>query len=287
MAIHRFTFQPQRSAPVPSNEPNPLIPQKLTQLPNVDKEVLTFEKINSQPEQVNEFTVRGFRVFDEAIKAWLTEMFLIPTKNGVKRADVRIAGGDKSYLIWRQKILDRLKGHNSEGRITLPAVSVNRTSASFLTELFSPPHHHMALRYTDESLRRVAKIYRPVPYLLEYEITWWTEFKRDAEYMLYELMPRFNPLAEIVVEDVQLRGNLVMRPGDWKDESDIESAAKSKDFRRYSYNFSAEAWLPLPEQIVPTVLGTISVIEEDPTGFIESIDNVYSFDDWSVTASNF
>ncbi len=280
MAVHDFTHTPKTPKPVPKNEPKPLVPQKLDQHLPQPKIEITHDPINTDHADVNEHDVLGFRVFDEAIKDWLKDMFKnVPTvSSGLKAAEVRIAGENRAYLMRKADL--------ESGRIKLPVVSVDRTSSSYYEEEFSPPYHPLRIRYTDCSRTAAAKIFRPVPYLLEYTISWWTEHKKDAEWMLYELLPRFNPLCEIVVEDTQWRGPLTMRLGDWKDDSDKSQDAKQKEFKKYVMDITAEAWLPLPDQIVKTVVGRVQTIEEDATP-VDFTEDLYNNLNWASGTVNF
>jgi len=167
---------------------------------------------------------------------------------------VKIAGGDKSLLIWS----DDLK----EGRARLPLAAISREGAEFNPEKYSPNILPMALRYLGRRGDLAALIYRPSPWLVNYKIIIWAEHKRDAEYILYQTLTRFNPLAEFKMYDGKLQGNIQLRFTGSTDASDKESGYDQHAKVRYEIGCTAEAWLPLPEKIVKTVLGkTVSLKE--------------------------
>jgi hypothetical protein len=112
---------------------------------------------------------------------------------------------------------------------------------------------------------RVALVRRPVPYLVKYILTVWSAWKRDADYALYQILSRFNPLAEFVMCDQHLQGSVQLRFEGSADTSEKEAGFDQKAKTRYEFSMTAEAWLPLPETIVPTVLGHASVIREATT----------------------
>lgn len=200
----------------------------------------------SYPYHLEEFLTPAFRSLDDAMKQYWSGI-RVPTKDSYRFMRVKVAGGEKSLLIWN----DDLK----EGRVRMPVASISRESHAFNAEKFSPAYHPMTIRFINNRKDQVAKVYRPVPYLVEYTLSIWTEHKRDAEYILYQILTRFNPMAEFKMYDGKLQGNVQIRFGGSTDMSDKEVGYNEYANVRYEVTMSAEAWLPLPEKIVPTVLG--------------------------------
>ncbi len=79
---------------------------------------------------------------------------------------------------------------------------------------------------------------------------------------MYQILTRFNPLAEFRMSDEKLEGNVQLRFGGSQDASDKEAGYDQNANVRYEVTMTAEAWLPLPEKIVPTVLGRVAVLRE-------------------------
>jgi len=206
---------------------------------------------------IQEFLTPGFRELDSAMKAFWSGI-RVPTKDAYRFMRVKIAGGDRSLLIWKDDL--------TNGRVKLPIASLDRGSSEYLTEKYSPPRLAMGRRYLTNRGDRVAKVYRPVPYLVNYTMIVWATHKRDAEYILYQVLTKFNPLAEFVMFDGHLSGVVTIKFGGHTDATEKEVAADQQAKIKYEYKMSAEAWLPLPEKIVPTVLGRVGVIKEGNTG---------------------
>jgi hypothetical protein len=215
------------------------------------------QKINGEyeayPYNVEEFLTPGFRSLDDAMKNYFSGV-RVPTKDSYRFMRVKVAGGDKSILIWA----DDLK----EGRVRLPLAALSRDSMEFNQDKYSPIYHSMGHRFVNSSGTKVAKLYRPVPYLVKYTMTIWAEFKRDAEYILHQLMVRYNPIAEFKMWDGHIAGSVQLRFDGVTDASDKENGFDQHAAVRYELSTTAEAWLPLPEKIVPTVLGTVGSIKE-------------------------
>lgn len=233
----------------------PVIPIGVKQLSDVQggRVDIDSEDLGVHPDYVEEFSMPGFRALDSAMKKYWSGL-RIPTKDSFRMVRVKIAGGDKSLMVWNDDL--------REGRVKLPVVSINRLSYKFHKENYSPPYLSMGRRYTSNRLDRVAKIKRPIPYLVEYEFIVWTEFKREAEYLLYQISTRFNPLATFWMYDEHLEGVVTLHLDGMTDASDKEAPADEKAKIRHEYKMTAEAWLPLPETIVPTIMGRVAAIGE-------------------------
>ena len=266
MALHTFDFTAKSNKTGVTPERAPLITPRLPQQPDLEeKDELVNSDVNlNQPEDVRSVLVRGFHAMDEGMKRYF-EKLQVPTKDATRALTVRVAGGDKTFLIWAQEV--------RAGRIKLPVLSINRTGWRFNPEKFSPPHIEMARRFANNDGSRMILTYRPWPALLDYTLSFWTERKRDIEYIMHQILIRFNPLGEIRIEDESgLRGNAQIRLGDSSDNSDIDVGAEDLAKVRYDVNVTLEGWLPLPDKILPTALGKVTSLHEFDGTFLESLD---------------
>lgn len=266
MAVHDFVFNPQSSNQTLAPERAPQIIQPLPTQPDlVEKDELINSDLNlNQPEDVRSVLVRGFYSMDLGLKRYFEDI-LVPTADSVRPLTVRLAGGDKTFLIWIQDL--------RAGRIQLPVMSINRTGWRFNPEKFSPPHHPMDRNFAHGDGSRIVLTYRPWPALIDYTLSVWTERKRDMEYIMHQVQTRFHPLGEFKIDDESgLRGNVQLRFGDVTNNSDIDIGAEELAKVRYDVSITMEGWLPLPEKILPTVLGKVMSIHEINGQFIEAFD---------------
>jgi hypothetical protein len=271
MAIHNFHFT---TAPVNSGKTSgvtveraPIITPQLPDQPDlVEKDDLVNSDLNlNQPEDVRSVLVEGFKAMDRGIKAYFSDI-RVPTGDDIRSTPmtVRIAGGDKTFLQWIQDL--------RAGRVKLPVMSINRTGWRFNVEKFSPPHLYMTRKFAHNDGSRVKLVYRPWPALIDYTLSVWTERKRDMEYVIHQIQPRFNPLAEFRIDDdAGLRGNVQLRFGDATDNSDIDIGAEELAKVRYDLTVTMEGWLPLPEKILPAALGRVMTLHEIDGTFLEPI----------------
>ena len=243
---------PRSSMPVGgATELNPAIqqyPAGINQISEIDgKSNLGggWERDRVGVEDIVEWSQPAFHYLDEAMKLYWSDI-RIPTKDSVRFAKTRVSGGNKSLQIWKDDLL--------HGRLKLPMIAINRGVHSYNSEKFSPAYHPMGKIFTGPDMRRVRKVFRPVPYLVEYTIEIWAETKRDAEHAIYQMMPRFNPLAEFRATDDHVVGTVQLRFGGVSDVSDKEVPAEQLAKIKYELSTTAEAWLSLPEQIVPTII---------------------------------
>lgn len=205
------------------------------------------------PGHVEEFVIPGFRSLDEAVKLYFSGI-RIPTRDSYKLLRVKISGGEKATLIWA----DDLK----EGRAKYPVAAISRSGHQFNWDKFSPPYGYFGKRFLNTTGDLVALSYRPVPFLVSYDLTVVTERKRDIEYILYQILTRFNPVAEFRMFDGKMAGCVILRYDGANDASDKETGFDQNQLIRYEFSFQAEAWLPLPEKILKTVLGRVSTFKE-------------------------
>jgi hypothetical protein len=214
-----------------------------------------FERQNVNiAEEVHEILPQGHRTMDRGLKNYFSGI-PVPTKDGVRIMGVRISGGDKPYLIWAQDL--------RYGRVTLPIMAIRRESDEFHFMKFSPAHHHyIAKRFIDQECSRIALTYRPVPSLINYTLSVWAEHKRDLEYVNYQVRRRFNPVAEFLVEDEHLRGSVFLKYNGTTMAIDDDIPAEQRQNKRYDYSITMEGWMPLPEKIVPSILGTVTSLRE-------------------------
>lgn len=213
------------------------------------------------PYSVEEFIIPGFRSLDAGMKHYWSGI-RVPTKDSYRFMRVKIAGGDKNLMIWK----DELVG----GRARLPLAAIDRGSHEFNKEKYSNTKLPMDIKYPTTRGNLAIKVFRPVPFLVDYKLTIWGERKRDADYVLYQALTRFNPLAEFRIFDSKLQGTVILRYGGCQDASDKEVGADQSANVRYEISMTAEAWLPLPEVTVPTVLGQVTSLREQYGSVLES-----------------
>lgn len=236
-------------------ELNPNMPKfPIVGVDNVPRDDIFFERLNIDiSQEVHEILPSGFRTMDRGVKNFFSN-WPIPTTNGLKMMQVRIAGGDKPYLTWAQDL--------KRGRITLPVMAIKRENSTFHAEKFSPEGHYTSMRYLGVDRSRIAGAFRPVPALITYTCSTWAEHKKDLEIINYQFLRKFNPAAEFVIEDEHLRGSVFMKCDDSSCLVDDEVPPDQRQNKRMDYRITIEGWLPLPEKFVPTILGQVVCLKE-------------------------
>lgn len=229
-------------------------PQNQPNLNRVDAKAT--DPINTATEDVESRTPIGYRTMDRGVKDFFSDI-VVPTKDGARKLDVRVAGGDKTILFWKQLM-------EEDNRIKLPIMSVNRISMSpnpnRLTPASAVPNFYQ--HFADRDGTRMVISPREYSVLISYTLSVWTERKRDMEYVAYQVMTRFNPLAEWRVQDEFMCGNIIGKLEGSTDNSDIDIEANQLAKVRYDFNIQIEGWLPLPGRVVPTVLGRVQDLAE-------------------------
>jgi hypothetical protein len=273
MPIYDFTQNPPRSVN-PTNaafqgSQEKIIDHRPIQVPSLEKKDISIvdEAINYAPEEVREVASRGFFALDDGLKNWMSGI-KIPTLDSYKIANVHVVTQDRSILSWAQEFID--------GRVSLPVISIQRTSWTFDPTRFTPPYVPIRKEYTDNTMRRVRQIYRPIPFKVDYSIFMWCEFKKDAEYIDNHIITRSNPLGIFYVEDEYYSQQARVKHTGSSDNSDID-IVKERAKVIYNANLQVEYAIPINEKIVPTVLGRVATVKESPVG---EIFDVYRVDDF-------
>jgi len=259
MPIHNFDFSPKNLNAGVRPEVNPVVPVTVANQPAADRvDAQAHDPINTATDDVNNVYPNGLRTMDRGIKEFFQDID-VPTKDGNRKLEVRIAGGDKTILFWKQ-----LMDVDSENRIKLPVMSVNRTGWQWNPMRQTPASagHYFYRRMADKDGTRAIVSPRELGVFVDYTLSVWTERKRDMEYIDYQIISRFNPLAEWTVCDEFMQGNIIGKFTGATDNSDIDSDPNQLAKVRYDFNIQIEGWIPLPGRIVPTVLGKIQTIGE-------------------------
>lgn len=266
--IHDFSVQRQSTMPLPhglGELPSGRQTAHSTNYSPIDP------NISAYPYTVEELTYPAFRSLDEAIKNFWSGI-RVPTKDSYRYMRVKISGGDKSLLIWA----DELK----EKRVILPVAAISRDDHELNTNRYNPPYIPMATRYLNSEGTLAARIFKPIPYKVSYQLIIWGEHKRDVEYILQQSLIRFNPIAEFRMSDGKLTGNVQLHLTSCRDASDKEAGYDQQANVRYEIGLLAEAWLALPEKVVPTVRGHVVALQDNFGRYLEVLPGLYSH--WTV-----
>jgi hypothetical protein len=198
------------------------------------------------PVDERDYQEPAFRPLEEALKMYWSGI-RVPCKDGYRMLRIKIAGQSRPLAIWRDDLLN--------GRAVLPVGSIARSNFTWDKERYAPPFHPMAYRYVNGEGSAVALVYKPTPVLVNYTLTVVSETKRDDGYVMTTVMRRFQSgVIEFIVKDGHTnyvaRGNF--DGGDNQTEGRLDDGARG--FIVTAYKMVVEAYLPLPERVLPTVL---------------------------------
>lgn len=263
MPVHDFQFTPPQST-IPSNKSyirqDMPIDNRPERVPNISipKQPPPLEDPkNLSPERVREISTKGFYVLDETIQRWLSGI-KVPIHDNYKVASVHVVSQDRSVMSWAQETFD--------GRVRLPIISLHRKSWSFDPTRYTPPYLPILKQFTDTTSRSMRLVYRPVPFIVEYNVAIWCEYKHDAEYIMTDIIRRSSPMATVEVEDEYVQQVVRITSSAGNNSSDIDIGAKERAKVIYEVPLRVEYSIPINEKIVPTILGRIVTIKETVSG---------------------
>lgn len=216
--------------------------------------------------------IRQLRTSFEHVDRGLKELFggiRVPSKDGLRSEPmrVRIAGGDKTILLWEREL-----EHGSK-RVKLPVMSINRESHQPNPRKQFPAYHPASWVYT-EGGRRARIALAPKAFIIGYSMNIWANRKSDAEYIADQILQEFDHGSQLrfqVDMGTQI-GTVILEFQGMNDISDVEVDSETKPRVQYEIALSAEAWLPLPEVIVPTILGQVMTLHERTGVFLDVLE---------------
>ena len=239
-----------------NNPISPMVPVAAYQLSDAQSGRVPnqWEQSRVEPGYVEDSIDAAFHYLDAGMKAYWSDI-RVPSKDSYRFARAKVAGMRTSLQVWTEDL--------KHGRVKLPVISISRTGHTYNPQKFSPPYRNLHKRFVNRQRTMAAAFYRPVPYNVNYTISIWAEHKRDAEYVLYQMLTRFNPLAELRVSDGISVGCVQMKMDSSADSSEKEATSEQYAKVKYEVVYTAEAWLSIPPKIMPVILGKVVADESE------------------------
>lgn len=189
-----------------------------------------------------------------------------PSKDGLRPTKVkaRIAGGDKSILIWERELQEGSR------RVQLPVISINRGQSSPNKNKSTPTAMPTSWTYVNNA-KQARLSFAPLAWTIEYTATIWANQKTDAEHIIRQITDRFDHGLQdrIRIETENHVGQAILEMKSVSFNGDIETDSETQPKVRYDISFSVEAWVPRKTVSVPTILGEIISIKEDNGQFLD------------------
>lgn len=218
-------------------------------------------------EEVREVNPPGFKLMDRGIKNYFSGI-RIPVGSGFEGytiLPVRITAADPDTLIYSDQ-------HMIGGRIELPFLAITRISENYDSKRYSPPIRHI-YRHMLNNGKKSELIYRPAPYLIDYTLDIMAEHKSEAEYALYSIVSKLNPIGSYFLEEksMGMSHEVIIHPGSSTDNSDLETDSSTRQYIRKTITMKMEGWLPIPSKITPNILAKPLSIKEGISGISGSV----------------
>lgn len=189
-----------------------------------------------------------------------------PSKDGLRtmKVKVRIAGGDKSILIWERELQEGSK------RVQLPVISINRGGMTPNKNKQHPTG--MAASWALINNGKEARLnFAPHAWAIEYTITIWANQKTDVEHIIRQITDRFDHAQQdrVRLETENHVGQGIIEMKNISYNADLEGGSETQPKVRYDITFSIEAWVPRKTVSVPTILGEVISMKELNGNFLE------------------
>lgn len=218
-------------------------------------------------EEVREINPTGFKLMDRGIKNYFSGI-RIPVGSGFENytiLPVRITAADPDTLIYSDQ-------HLIGGRIELPFLAITRTGESYDIKRYTPPIRHI-YRHMLKNGKKSELVYRPVPYMIDYTLDIMAEHKQEAEYALYSIISKLNPVGSYFLEEksMGISHEVIIHPGSSTDNSDLETDSSTRQYIRKTITMQMEGWLPVPTKVIPNILAKPLSIKESIGGISGSV----------------
>lgn len=239
MPIYDFSSEP---------EPNNIIQPTPDALPGIDcPDKLDYKLyLKHEHQRIEQEASTAFYHLEATLIQYFSDI-AIPGDGYVRYLSTKISGQKRSVAIWADDLV--------EGRTRLPVAAIARGAIVDDKDRFAPAYHHMHEQYVNQQRSLVKILYNPKNVKIDYTITIVTENKADMSYILAELLIRFNPIAEIFVDDGTYRGSSQLSIDAVTDISELEVGYDSEQLVKYEISFKATSWIKIPSMIVPAVAG--------------------------------
>jgi hypothetical protein len=117
------------------------------------------------------------------------------------------------------------------------------------------------MEFLDRDKMMGRKFFRNWPFLINYSCGIWTAFKTDAEFIIAEILPRFDPLASIPIDTKETAGILQVKMKGVNNNITIEQSQEEAVKVQYDFTLECEGWLPMKTIQMPVIRGIVQSIE--------------------------
>ena len=214
------------------------------------------ENSSSLREKVIPF-IPMFTAYEKALIDWFG-VIKVPRENRYLNFRVEYAGGEKAV-----KAILALKGEEARNdRARQPAITIRMVDIKYNMERYHPPESYIGVLYDGPKhlARRAARISKPSPWKVTYDIQLYSTFEIDLRYAIGQILPRFHRFGGMTYLKAAypIAG---LDPHAPKGEvfpiklASYTHAVENGDADRVckaSMVFELDAYIPLPFQYVPT-----------------------------------
>ena len=202
--------------------------------------------LKHEHQRIEQETSTAFYDLEATLLRYFSDI-AIPGPDYIRFLSVKISGQKRSVAVWADDLI--------EGRTRLPVAAIARGAVTDHKEKFAPAYHHQYEQYVNQQRSLIKILYNPKNVLIDYTMTIVTENKADMSYILAQLMIRFNPMAEIFVDDGTYRGSCQLSLESTTDITETEVGYDQEQIVKTEVSFKATSWIKIPTIVVPAVAG--------------------------------
>lgn len=145
---------------------------------------------NQMWEQVTPY-LPAFTAYEKGLVEWFGQIPIPRDDSHSLPFRVEYAGGEKAI-----RAIRALKGDDARNeRVRIPVVTIRLQNIEYFVDRYHPPESFVGVYYPDggrEKTRRGARISKPAPYKLTYDIQIYTAFEVDLRYAMGMILQKFH-----------------------------------------------------------------------------------------------
>jgi hypothetical protein len=200
----------------------------------------------------------AFRKYSEEIQRWLQDI-IVPRKDkniqvevvyGFPQLSTALRGAQTQQekpevnRELGQKLIDL-----REDRARVPIIGFHISTMTYDQSRELPGEIFYRGKYLDDSKKDIMMLNKEIPFILQYTLSCWTRYKSDMNYILQQILPRFNPNVVFLVDDQEIPCRL----DSVVDTSALEVKDGATQLIRHDIIMNLDAWVKRNTASVRTV----------------------------------
>lgn len=134
--------------------------------------------------------VPAFTLYEKALVEWFKRIYVPRDHQYTLQFEVEYAGGERAV-----RAIEALKGNKARNdKARTPLITIRLQDVKYNAERYHPPESYAGIKYDGPrgTARRAARISKPAPYKLSYDVSIYPSFEVDLRYAMGVVLNKFH-----------------------------------------------------------------------------------------------